>query len=404
MTQIADLQTGAGLPVALFAAGAAVVCIAFITILLLLHRKSGHKTVAGGSEDQLANPEIRLLLTLTDDAVVITSRSLNVVNYNLRFRELLGASIIMNDQDLSTLLKMVDESGQLVELRNLPHFKDQEAITINELFILDQTNKKIEVELQLIRINSKLSGQVIYVWRLSNVSERQQMEREQNEFISVISHELRTPVAVVEASTSAILADQSEDLSPHQHKLINAARENALLLSKLLGDLSVYGKLQKGDVTLSAEPVSPHSVLEQIKRVFTSQAEAERIALIVDHDSDAKTLQSSEAHILSILQNFVSNAIQFTEPGGVIIIATKAANDGVIFMVRDTGAGVDPELKPHLFDNTFHSNTDTEHTTLKGAGLGLYISSRLARALGASIWVESEEGQGSTFYLKVHKK
>jgi len=401
MTPTSDIQTGTGFPVALFAAGAAVVCIAFITILVLLRRKPSGPDEASGSDNQLANPEIRVLLTLTNDAVVITNRSLNVINYNARFRELLGASIIMNDQDLATLLKMVDSAGQLVELRGLPHFKDQDTLTVGQLFILDQTNQKIEVELQLIRMNSKLSNQVIYVWRLSNVSEKQQMEREQSEFISVISHELRTPVAVVEASTAAILADQSDDLSPQQHKFVDAARENALLLSKLLSDLSVYGKLKKGDVALSAAPVSPHMVLEQIKRVFTSQAEARHIALIVDHDSDAKTLKSSESHILSVLQNFVSNAIQFTEAGGVIIIATKAVNDGVIFMVRDTGAGISPDLKPHLFDNTFHLNTDTEHSTLKGAGLGLYISSRLAQALGASVWAESEEGQGSTFYLKV---
>ena len=404
MTPQSDTLTGFNWPIALVIASVILVCAAVAIIIVIARKKKTTPLDPSGdygSISKLGSPEIRVFLTLTDDAVVLTDRSLRVVNYNARFRELLNASIIMNNQDLSSLLKMVDSAGQLVALRNLPNFKDRDSITLNQLFILDQTNQKIEVELRLIRMHSKISDQVIYVWALSNISDRKQLEREQSEFISVLSHELRTPVAVVEASTSAILGDQSEDLSPQQHKLIDAVRENALLLSKLLGDLSVYGKLQNGDLSLSTATVSPRMVLEQIKRVFTSQAESKHIALIVDHDQEVKSIKSSEAHILSVLQNFVSNAIQFTQAGGVIIIATKSVADGVIFMVRDTGTGIAPELKPHLFENTFHLNTDTEHSTLKGAGLGLYISSRLAQALGATVWAESEEGQGSTFYLKV---
>lgn len=402
MDATTNAQTGNGLLIALIALGIAAISIAVVVVLVLARKKKPHTAGASDeSSDKLGAAEIRVLLTLSDDAVVVTTHSLNVINYNARFRDLLGASIIMSDQDLGTLLKMIDSAGQLVELRTLPNFHDQDTLTIGQLYILDQTNKKIEIELQLIRMHSKISNQLVYIWKLSNISARKQLEREQAEFISVISHELRTPVAVVEASTSAILSDQNNDLAPGQKKLVEGARENALLLSKLLGDLSVYSKLQEGAVTLSTDTVSPFMILEQIKRVFTSPAENKKIALIVDHDPEAKTIKSSEAHIISILQNFVSNAIQFTSAGGVVIVATKATNDGTVFMVRDTGTGIAPELKSQLFENKFHTNTDTEHTTLQGAGLGLYISSRLANALGASVWVESEEGQGSTFYLKV---
>lgn len=407
MDPISNIQTGSDFPIIFIVIAALVLigAIAGFTIFLVKRRSHSYQ---GGAEEtsgsKLGSAEVRVLLTLTDDAVVVTDRSLKVVNYNARFRELLGASIIMNDQELGTLLKMVDAAGQLIELRNLPNFKDSDTITLNQLFILDQLNQKIEIELQLIRMHSKIANQLVYVWRLSNLSARKQIEREQSEFISVISHELRTPVAVVEASTSAILSNQTEDLAPSQRKLVEAARENALLLSKLLGDLSVYSKLEQGSIMLKAAAVSPHMILEQIKRVFTSQAESKRIALIIDHDAEAKSIKSSEAHIISILQNFVSNAIQFTQAGGVIIVGTKAVSDGTIFMVRDTGSGIAPEIKSQLFENKFHLNTDTEHSTLQGAGLGLYISAKLAKALGASVWAESEEGQGATFYLKIPKR
>ena len=394
------------LPIASWAVVAVVGAAVFILVLItILSIKNKEKTASETMVPEgLGSSEIRVLLTLTNDAVVVTDRSLKVINYNANFRDLLGASIIMNNQELGSLLKITDVSGNFIETRSLPNFNKTDTLKYDSLFILDQANQRLEIELQLIRMHSKIANHVVYIWKLSNISTRKQLEREQSEFISVISHELRTPVAVIEASTAALLEDRTEDLSPQQHKFIDASRENALLLSKLLGDLSVYTKLQQGDISLEHDTISPYTLLEQIKRVFSSQAESKKIALIVDHSEETRSVRSSEAHILSILQNFVSNAIQFTQPGGVVIIGGKSVEDGVVFIVRDSGIGIEPAVKEKLFDTTFHAHTDTKHTTLKGAGLGLYISARLAKALGASIWVESEEGKGSTFYLKVPKK
>ncbi len=366
------------------------------------------KKIKPGFEDStlasgLASAEIKVLLTLTSEALVITDKSLKVLNYNNNFRELLGISIVMNEQKLDSILKIVSDTGQQVDLDTLPVFKDTLTINYDNFFIVDHSNSKIEIQLQLIKMDSQISNKLVYIWKLINITNVKQDENDQREFISVISHELRTPVAVIEASTSALLSSE-EDLSPVQSKMINATRENALLLSKLLGDLSVYGKLQKGQVELSMSKVSPHMVLEQMQRIFTSQAEAKRVALIVDHDTEAKSIVTSEAHLLSIIRNFMSNALQFTQAGGVIVIASKAAADGVVFMVRDSGIGISPEIKEHIFDSKFHLNNDTEHSTLQGPGLGLYISARLAASVGATIWVESEVGTGSSFYIKVPMK
>ncbi len=365
---------------------------------MLFKRKSTANTA--GAESGLSSTEIRALLTLTNEALVITDHSLKVLNYNNNFRELLGVSIVMNEQKLDTILKIVSFDGQQIELSSLPVFKNALTLNYDHFYIVDHTNNKIELQIQLIRLDSQISNKLVYIWKLINISKLKQDEDDQREFISVISHELRTPVAVIEASTSTLL-NSEEELTPTQFKMINATRENALLLSKLLTDLSVYGKLQRGQVELSVGKVSPHMIIDQMQRIFTSQAESKRVALIVDHDAGVKPIMTSEPHVLSILRNFMSNALQFTQPGGVIVIASKAATDGVIFMVRDSGIGISPDLKERIFDTKFHIDNNAEHDSLQGPGLGLYISSRLATSLGATIWVESEEGDGSSFYLKV---
>lgn len=107
MNPTTNAQTGNGLLIALIALGIAAISIAVVVVLVLARKKKPHSVgTSDESSDKLGAAEIRVLLTLSDDAVVVTTHSLNVINYNARFRELLGASIIMSDQDLGTLLKM----------------------------------------------------------------------------------------------------------------------------------------------------------------------------------------------------------------------------------------------------------------------------------------------------------
>lgn len=205
----------------------------------------------------------------------------------------------------------------------------------------------------------------------------------------------------MEASTSSLLNSANEALSANQRKLVSATRENALLLSKLLADLSVYSTVNSGSVKTEMSSVSPRMILDQMQKVFTSQAEAKNIVLVADHDQNVRSVISSEAHILSIMQNYIKNAIQFSSPGGVVIIATKATADGVVFMVRDSGKGISSEQQQQLFKTTFHAHDDTAHQTLQGVGVGLYISAQLSQAIGATVWAESEVDKGTSLYLKV---
>ena len=342
-----------------------------------------------------AGSNAKFFIALSSDPIVISDESMHIVNYNESFRELVESEIILTNQSIDDLLRITDESGSEKTTQSIVHFGKGDIAQYDTLFVLNKANHKIEVQLSIYRVRTTTTTHL--VWKFVNTSSLKQLQRQQSDFLSVISHELRTPVTVIEASTASLASNQ-DGLSPSHLKLINAARENTLLLSKLLADLSVYNVLQTGAINAELSSVSPRMILDQMQKVFTSQAEAKNIVLVVDHDQNVRNIISGESHILSILQ---SNAIHFSEPGGVVIIATKAVADGVIFMVRDTGAGMDQALQAKLFQNTFHAGTDTKHRTLQGAGVGLYISAQLAKSIGATVWAESQPQKGSTFYLKV---
>lgn len=382
------------------------VIIGAIIILLVLfiigffvgrHRSDSSNESA---ESGLSGPNTKFLLTLSSDAIVITDTSLKVLNMNASFRGLLSNDIVLNDQLLSDLLKIASATGGLLNPAALAKFNNSDMTSHDQLYLLDSTNQKVEVSLKIFKMHTN-QGTTALIWKITNISESKNNEKEQSEFISVISHELRTPVAVMEASTSSLLGNTNDSLSPSQIKLVNATRENALLLSKLLADLSVYNTLKSNNLTTDMSSVSPRMILDQMQKVFTTQAEERGLVLVVDHDQNVRSVISGEAHILSILQNFIKNALQFSKTGDIVIVSTKAVADGVVFMVRDTGSGIPEQQRDHIFDSTFHANTDTQHQTLQGAGVGLYISGQLAKAIGASVWVESEPEKGSSFFLKV---
>ena len=375
-----------------------VVLVVIVILVITISRKGGNPQTNTPELENPAGSNAKFFIALSSDPIVISDESMHIVNYNESFRELVESEIILTNQSIDDLLRITDESGSEKTTQSIVHFGKGDIAQYDTLFVLNKANHKIEVQLSIYRVRTTTTTHL--VWKFVNTSSLKQLQRQQSDFLSVISHELRTPVTVIEASTASLASNQ-DGLSPSHLKLINAARENTLLLSKLLADLSVYNVLQTGAINAELSSVSPRMILDQMQKVFTSQAEAKNIVLVVDHDQNVRNIISGESHILSILQNYISNAIHFSEPGGVVIIATKAVADGVIFMVRDTGAGMDQALQAKLFQNTFHAGTDTKHRTLQGAGVGLYISAQLAKSIGATVWAESQPQKGSTFYLKV---
>lgn len=380
----------------------ALLSIVFFTIAvgLIIYRVSDkkHKAITHADSNGTSGSNAKFFITLSSDAIVITDESLRILNFNEAFRRLIESEIVLNNQGIQELLRFSDLEGKEVNAASLVKSSKDDSVSHDGLYILNKANHKVEVNASIFRLRTTTSTS--FVWKIVNASAQKAAQQQQSEFLSVISHELRTPVAVIEASTAS-LTGSDESLSPTQLKLISATRENTLLLSKLLADLSVYNTLQSSSIHAELSSVSPRMILDQMQKVFTSQADSKNIVLVVDHDQNVRNIISGESHILSIMQNYISNAIHFSEPGGVVIMATKAVPDGVVFMVRDTGLGIDADTQSKMFTNTFHANADTKHQTLQGAGVGLYISGQLAKSIGATVWVESQPQKGSTFYLKV---
>jgi two-component system, sensor histidine kinase and response regulator len=232
--------------------------------------------------------------------------------------------------------------------------------------------------------------------------------RAKSEFLANMSHEIRTPMNGVIAATDLALG---EKVSPKIENYLKIIQTSAYSLLGIINDILDFSKIEAGKFELKPRTFRLSEVFDRVMELFYSKAADKGIELLVDCDPDTpKVLIGDPLRLQQILTNLISNAIKFTESGGVILVSVKpsaasmdgSAGDTVIlsFSVKDTGTGIAPEYRDLLFEP--FSQADTSSTRkYEGTGLGLSICKQLVTMMHGTIGVESELGRGSTFFFTV---
>lgn len=241
------------------------------------------------------------------------------------------------------------------------------------------------------------TSQAGYVVLFRDITKEKQDEDERDEFISVASHELRNPVAVAEGGISnSILLAQKAQSSDTIIQTLKSAHEQVIFLSSLVNDLAMISRADRERFIQSAAEFDPIEVLQSLQNDYTAQAQKKGLQISLQAAQLPKIF-GSKLYTKEILQNFITNAIKYTEQG-TILIEGKVAGDGVDLSVSDTGFGIDAFEQKKLFTKFFRSD-DSRVRQINGTGLGLYVSLKLARLMGGSLSVHSEVSKGSRFSL-----
>ena len=225
-----------------------------------------------------------------------------------------------------------------------------------------------------------------------------------SEFVANMSHELRTPMNGVIGMTSLL---QETTLTIEQREYIDTIRLSGDTLLGIINDILDFSKIEARKLDVELYDVNIRRHVEETLEIVAPAARAKGLAMKVDVDPDLpRSVQTDGSRIRQILNNFLSNAVKFTESGGVLVrvdhepILDTADAIGVRFSVQDTGMGVSAEKLGILFQP--FTQVDGSHARkFGGTGLGLAISRRLAEMLGGSAWAESTPGEGSTFSFTI---
>lgn len=231
-------------------------------------------------------------------------------------------------------------------------------------------------------------------------SQREQIEL-RNRFLSHVSHELRTPLTAVHQFLSLCLDDLAGALTAQQREYLEIAQRNTNQLKKMIGDLMEVTRAEAGKLRVELAPVGLQDLAEESVRTLHSAAASKQIELRAEPAPSLPDVLADESRIRQILGNLIENAIKFTPPGGSITVSAvhdRADPDFVRISVRDTGCGISKEGQQKIFDSLHQEHLESRETR-KGLGLGLAICKELLCLQRGRIWVESEEGAGSSFHF-----
>jgi signal transduction histidine kinase len=255
---------------------------------------------------------------------------------------------------------------------------------------------------ELAHLNSELQdtnrGVVALYAELDEKAEQLRQASElKSRFLSNMTHEFRTPLNSILALSELLLDQVDGPLQAEQAKQIEYIRKSAHSLTELVNDLLDIAKVEAGKLDVRVTEFSVAELFGALRGALRPLRNP-AVDLIFDLPVEALRLQTDETKLAQILRNFVSNGLKFTEHGEVRVSMRRDSQGNAVFCVRDTGLGIDPAHHETIFQE-FAQVENALQGRMKGIGLGLALSRKLAELLGGGVRVESRLGEGSAFYL-----
>ena len=356
-------------------------------------------------QDHVSTLEHERLVSLINsmaDGVIAVDENQIIAIYNGAALNILDVNSDLKGKCISKYLKLHDPLDRPVLIKSLIKHTDTQ-LTNRDLKLIYPNGEKINLYISIapVHLGFGISGQRGHVVLLRDITHEKSLEEERDEFISVVSHELRTPIAIAEGNISnAQLIVQKESSVPQQvEDSLKAAHDQILFLSGMINDLSTLSRAERGKLSTEIEPINVVDLLNSLVKNYETSAKEKGLSLTLHTDANLSLLKSSLLYVREILQNFITNAIKYTEHGDVTISA-KNKDNGVVFEVSDTGIGISKTDKQKVFDK-FYRSEDYRTRQSSGTGLGLYITTKLASLLHAQVNIESELNKGSTFSIFV---
>lgn len=308
-------------------------------------------------------------------------------------------SIIPNSFSFGTYIEEDNNKLILKKIRaytspvnNTPYY-----VTVGATYeeVNDSLKNVIISFLLIIPIITLITGVASY--KLANIAINPIKEsyEELKRFTEDASHELKTPLAAIKANIDVALLKDSKDVSYYKEKL-NVINDSVNRMQNIITSMLQISRIDSGNYLFKKEKINLNSLFEEIKLKFSDAALKKNITL--DIEKKDVYIETNKEALTEILEIIVENAIVFNKQYGKVKIFTDVRDKNTVINVEDTGIGISKEDLPHIFDRFYRGEKSRSRET-GGAGLGLSIAYNLAKAIGAKIEVQSEEGVGSTFSI-----
>ncbi|MDQ2973259.1 MAG: PAS domain-containing sensor histidine kinase [bacterium] len=353
------------------------------------------------SEAQLDQERLNSLVNSMADGVIATDQKGEIVLYNGAAMNILDRNTSIKGKKIGSVISTENTKGEKVNFQNLVVTTETQTAT-RELKIVyeDESTASLYTSIAPVHLGYGKKGERGFVILLRDITHEKSLEDERNEFISVVSHELRTPIAITEGmiGNAEFLIEKTGDIAKSK-ELLKEAHAQVLFLAQMINDLSTLSRAERGKLQAEREAINVSELITELHHNYEPGAAAKGLMFFSHADPSLEALFSSRLYVREILQNFITNAIKYTESGSITLEA-KPSDNGVDFTVTDTGIGIGQGDKKKVFGKFFRAdNSKTREQS--GTGLGLYVTAKLAHIIGATINLDSQLHHGSTFIIHV---
>lgn len=342
------------------------------------------------------------LINTMADAVVAVDQQQRIVLSNAAALDILDSNTQLDSKLLASVLTAQDADNNPVDVTAVVSAcKTQYSTRDWKIYYSDEDWVSLYVSIAAVQVGFGEGSNSGWVIVLRDITREKSLEEERDEFISVVSHELRTPIAITEGNigNAEYVFQKSGLQSPEMASALKEAHDQVNFLSGMINDLATLSRAERGKLQVEIESINPHEFCEVLTRNYQASAATKGLRLNLDLDPSLELLQTSKLYLREILQNFITNAIKYTQKGSVTIAARSIPN-GIEFSVTDTGIGISKSDQRRIFDKFFRSE-DFHTRAENGTGLGLYVTMKLSRLIHAEIRLDSSPGNGSTFTIAV---
>ncbi len=302
-------------------------------------------------------------------------------------------------QPLERTVRLFEENGSVLQTGAFETAFAGKATPLSaRLVLLREDGRRVPVSGSVAPYfdeENRLAG-VVLAFR--DVTVEREIDRQKSDFISIASHQLRTPLSALRWFLDLLLAGDAGALKPRQKEYLEDMSVSTVRMIKLVGDLLNITRIESGRITPRPQRVDVAAFAGDLAREHAPLFKSREIHFAVQVDARARTIYVDPALAHQAVANVLSNAVKYTPSGGRVDFSVGVDGRMVVFSVRDTGVGIPQAQQYRVYDKFFRGENVVAQET-GGSGLGLYVTKLIIELSGGQIWFESKEGRGTTFSM-----
>ncbi len=339
---------------------------------------------------------LRTIINAISDAVFVTNLEDEIVLANPQTRSLFA---------FPTSIKAGDRIVDLLPAEVISHI-DEAKVRLAEGVELVSREWEMRPDLALVvamktaPVRDRDGAVIGYVTTLNDVTTHKQLDHQKSQFVSMVAHELKAPLAAISGYLDTMQAKLlGSDLSAYE-TMVDRSRARLGSMIDLINDLLGISRMELGTARRDIEPVDLQAVTAGVAEFLTQEMTKRSITWSAVFDADMPLVDFDRDELARVMTNLVSNAIKYNREGGAIHVEGVRDDDSVLVRVRDTGIGMRPEESAMLF-REFYRAKNEKTRSIPGTGLGLSIVKRIIESYHGNVRVDSEYGEGTTFTLRI---